>query len=204
MSRTNQRRIIMIRDKGLVLGIALLTWVRLVTVKMMMMMVMMLMLIIMILCCWCTLVPGEPRRIRADVVNSTAIRVQWRPPEISQDSEHTLTTSLSGVIRGYRVYVSVDGAEPSSPPAAPRDVANAEATEMIIGGLRPDTTYLVRTLTCDWQRTCGWLVACDWLTRPTSYTLRHTRAALTVSPAEPSKSAQRAPVCIKFLFVYFP
>jgi len=94
-------------------------------------------------CCVVGVVPGEPRRIRADVVNSTAIRVQWRPPEINQDGEHTLTTSLSGVVRGYRVYVRVDGAEPSSPPAAPRDVANAEATEMIVTGLRPDTTYLV-------------------------------------------------------------
>jgi len=88
-------------------------------------------------------VPGEPRRIRADVVNSTAIRVQWRTPDTSQNSDHTQSSTLSGVIRGYRVYVSVDGADPSTPPAAPRDVANAEATEMIVGGLVPDTTYLV-------------------------------------------------------------
>jgi len=89
-------------------------------------------------------VPGEPRRIRADVVNSTAVRVQWRTPDTtSQNDEHTLTSTLSGVIRGYRVYISVDGADPSSPPAAPRDIANPEATELVVGGLVPDTTYLV-------------------------------------------------------------
>ena len=88
-------------------------------------------------------VPGEPRRIRADVVNSTAIRVQWRPPDTSQNNEHSVTSSLSGIIRGYRVYVSVDGADPSTPPGAPRDAANSEATELIVGGLSPDTTYLV-------------------------------------------------------------
>jgi len=86
-------------------------------------------------------VPGEPRRVRADVVNSTAIRVQWRPPD--DGSAHTLTPTVSGVIRGYRVYVSVDGADPSTPPDPPRDVANPEAVDMIVGGLRPDTTYLV-------------------------------------------------------------
>ena len=89
-------------------------------------------------------VPGEPRRIRADVVNSTAIRVQWRPPDTTtQSDDHTLTSPLSGVIRGYRVYVSVDGADPSTPPPARRDIANPEVTELVVGGLVPDTTYLV-------------------------------------------------------------
>ena len=91
--------------------------------------------------CVVDVVPGEPRRVRADVVNSTAIRVQWRPPD--DLSDRTQTSTVSGVIRGYRVYISEDGADPSTPPAPPRDVNNPEATEMITAGLRPDTTYLV-------------------------------------------------------------
>ena len=79
--------------------------------------------------------------MRADVVNSTAIRVQWRPPDNNND--HSGPPPMPGVIRGYRVYVSVDGADPSTPPAAPRDISDSEATEVIVGGLRPDTTYLV-------------------------------------------------------------
>jgi len=79
--------------------------------------------------------------VRADAYNSTAVRVQWRPPDSSDDS--TITSPLPGVIRGYRVYISVDGADHSTPPAAPRDVADPEATELIVGGLAPDTTYLV-------------------------------------------------------------
>jgi len=90
-------------------------------------------------------VPGEPRRIRADVVNSTAVRVQWRPPDASSDGNNVdhLVAGLSNVIRGYRVYVSVDGADPAVAPSPPRDASNPETTELIVGGLRPDTTYLV-------------------------------------------------------------
>jgi len=88
-------------------------------------------------------VPGEPRRVRADVVNSTAVMVQWRPPDGSSDDDYAATSTVSRVVRGYRVYVSVDGADPSAPPAPAHDAANPEATEMVIAGLRPDTTYLV-------------------------------------------------------------
>ena len=80
------------------------------------------------------------------MVNSTAIRVQWRPPDHTGANDDRASAShlSSGVIRGYRAYVSVDGADPAAAdPAAPRDVADPDATEMIVGGLRPDTTYLV-------------------------------------------------------------
>ena len=88
-------------------------------------------------------VPGEPRRVRADVVNSTAIRVQWRAPDTSSDDQTVFTAAVPGVVRGYRVYVSVDGSDPSTAPDPPRDTANPEATDLIVDGLRPDTTYLV-------------------------------------------------------------
>jgi len=88
-------------------------------------------------------VPGEPRRIRADVVNSTAVKVQWRSPDGGSDDDQATTSVVSGVIRGYRVYVSVDGADPSTAPEPPHDAANPAASELVVAGLRPDTTYLV-------------------------------------------------------------
>jgi len=39
-------------------------------------------------------VPGEPRRVRLEAINSTTVRVQWRPP---------LEREQNGVIRGYQV-----------------------------------------------------------------------------------------------------
>ena len=51
----------------------------------------------------CMLVPGEPRRVRLDAVNSTAVHVQWRPP---------LEREQNGVIRGYQVlYMRIDERE---------------------------------------------------------------------------------------------
>jgi len=41
------------------------------------------------------LVPGEPRQIRLEPINSTAVLIQWQPP---------LERELNGVIRGYQVY----------------------------------------------------------------------------------------------------
>jgi len=43
-------------------------------------------------------VPGEPKRVKVEALNSTAIRVQWRPP---------LEKEQNGVIRGYQVYYSL-------------------------------------------------------------------------------------------------
>ena len=80
------------------------------------------------------------------MVNSTAIMVQWRSPDgaADDDHQHSVTpAAVSGVVRGYRVYVSVDGADPSRSPDPPHDAPNADATELVVAGLRPDTTYLV-------------------------------------------------------------
>jgi len=49
---------------------------------------------------WCASVPGEPRRVRLEAVNSTAVHVQWRPP---------LEREQNGVIRGYQVlFMRID------------------------------------------------------------------------------------------------
>ena len=45
---------------------------------------------------WLIAVPGDPQDVRATYINSTAIRVQWRPP---------LEKDRNGIIRGYHVHV---------------------------------------------------------------------------------------------------
>lgn len=65
------------------------------------------------------LVPGEPRRVKAEALNSTAINIQWRPPA---DREH------NGVIRGYLItYTQLDerdGREEQVGPSAIKDIMN--------------------------------------------------------------------------------
>lgn len=51
----------------------------------------------------CVVVPGEPRRVRLEAINSTTVHVQWRPP---------LEREQNGVIRGYQVlYMRIDDQE---------------------------------------------------------------------------------------------
>lgn len=45
---------------------------------------------------WLITVPGDPQDVRATFINSTAIRVQWRPP---------LEKDRNGIIRGYHIHV---------------------------------------------------------------------------------------------------
>ncbi|XP_052454895.1 receptor-type tyrosine-protein phosphatase F isoform X2 [Carassius gibelio] len=80
-------------------------------------------------------VPGAPpRRVEVDNVNSTALRVSWKPP--LQQKQH-------GQIRGYQVvYSRLENGEPRGQPII-LDVALPEAQEAIITGLVPETTYSV-------------------------------------------------------------
>ncbi|XP_026112410.1 receptor-type tyrosine-protein phosphatase F-like isoform X7 [Carassius auratus] len=80
-------------------------------------------------------VPGAPpRRVEVDNVNSTALRVSWKPP--LQQKQH-------GQIRGYQVvYSRLENGEPRGKPII-LDVALPEAQEAIITGLLPETTYSV-------------------------------------------------------------
>ncbi|KAM6920954.1 receptor-type tyrosine-protein phosphatase S isoform 6-T6 [Xenentodon cancila] len=80
-------------------------------------------------------VPGAPpRRVEVEVLNSTALRVMWR----------SLTPGKqNGQIRGYQVhYVRVENGESRGLPLI-KDVMLADAQEMVIGGLKPDTTYSI-------------------------------------------------------------
>ncbi|KAJ8357495.1 hypothetical protein SKAU_G00202890 [Synaphobranchus kaupii] len=80
-------------------------------------------------------VPGAPpRKLEAEAVNSTAIRVAWKPP---------LSVKQHGQIRGYQVIFSrLEGGEPVGQPNI-MDVALPEAQEAIITGLLSETTYSV-------------------------------------------------------------
>ncbi|KAJ0058874.1 hypothetical protein NL108_001113, partial [Boleophthalmus pectinirostris] len=88
-------------------------------------------------------VPGAPpRKLEVEALNSTAIRVTWKPP--LQQKQH-------GQIRGYQVIFSrLENGEPRGQPNI-MDVALPEAqvlltlslSEAVIGGLQSETTYSV-------------------------------------------------------------
>uniref|UniRef100_A0A672PZ33 protein-tyrosine-phosphatase n=1 Tax=Sinocyclocheilus grahami TaxID=75366 RepID=A0A672PZ33_SINGR len=80
-------------------------------------------------------VPGAPpRRVEVEVLNSTSIKVMWR--SLLPGKQH-------GQIRGYQVhYVRVENGESRGLPLI-KDIMLADAQEMVIGGLQPDTTYSI-------------------------------------------------------------
>uniref|UniRef100_UPI0037E80862 receptor-type tyrosine-protein phosphatase F isoform X5 n=1 Tax=Semicossyphus pulcher TaxID=241346 RepID=UPI0037E80862 len=88
--------------------------------------------------------PGAPpRKLEVEAVNSTAIRVTWKPP---------LQVKQHGQIRGYQVIFSrLENGEPRGQPnimdvALPEAQWNIEEStehEAIIGGLHSETTYSV-------------------------------------------------------------
>uniref|UniRef100_A0A3B3DH60 Receptor-type tyrosine-protein phosphatase F n=1 Tax=Oryzias melastigma TaxID=30732 RepID=A0A3B3DH60_ORYME len=80
-------------------------------------------------------VPGAPpRKLEVEALNSTAIRVTWKPP---------LQVKQHGQIRGYQVIFSrLENGEPRGQPNI-MDIALPEAQEAVIGGLQSETTYSV-------------------------------------------------------------
>ncbi|XP_048457494.1 protein tyrosine phosphatase receptor type Fa [Rhincodon typus] len=86
---------------------------------------------------------APPRKVEAESVNSTTIKVTWKPP---------ISSKQHGQIRGYQVtYVRLDKGEPQGQPII-KDVMLAEEQwesedtqeyEAIIGGLMPETTYSI-------------------------------------------------------------
>ncbi|XP_072216113.1 receptor-type tyrosine-protein phosphatase delta isoform X12 [Excalfactoria chinensis] len=75
---------------------------------------------------------GPPRKVEVEAVNSTAVKVSWRSP---------VPNKQHGQIRGYQVhYVRMENGEPKGQPML-KDIMLADAQEMIISGLLPDTTY---------------------------------------------------------------
>ncbi|XP_078241143.1 receptor-type tyrosine-protein phosphatase delta isoform X26 [Pogona vitticeps] len=75
---------------------------------------------------------GPPRKVEVEAVNSTAVKVSWRSP---------VPNKQHGQIRGYQVhYVKMENGEPRGQPML-KDIMLADAQEMIIAGLQPETTY---------------------------------------------------------------
>eukprot|EP00058_Branchiostoma_floridae_P015952 XP_002601440.1 hypothetical protein BRAFLDRAFT_281312 [Branchiostoma floridae] len=102
-------------------------------------------------------VPGPPRRVNAEPINSTYIMVTWRPPR---------PELANGNVRGYQIHYQrlASSGEPVGYPMM-KDVMNPETEvrfphggyhEMAIGALEPDTKYSVQvaayTLKGDGQR----------------------------------------------------
>uniref|UniRef100_A0A2K6MWA2 Receptor-type tyrosine-protein phosphatase S n=1 Tax=Rhinopithecus bieti TaxID=61621 RepID=A0A2K6MWA2_RHIBE len=76
----------------------------------------------------------EDGKVEAEALNATAIRVLWRSP--APGRQH-------GQIRGYQVhYVRMEGAEARGPPRI-KDVMLADAQEMVITNLQPETAYSI-------------------------------------------------------------
>uniref|UniRef100_A0A3B1KG56 Receptor-type tyrosine-protein phosphatase F n=1 Tax=Astyanax mexicanus TaxID=7994 RepID=A0A3B1KG56_ASTMX len=79
--------------------------------------------------------PGAPpRRVEVDIINSTTLRVSWKPP---------LAQKQHGQVRGYQVvYSRVENGEPRGQPTI-LDVALPEAQDAFITGLQAETSYSI-------------------------------------------------------------
>ncbi|XP_022247809.1 tyrosine-protein phosphatase Lar-like isoform X3 [Limulus polyphemus] len=81
-------------------------------------------------------VPGEPRNVKVEPVNSTSLQVQWKPPA---------NKDRNGLIRGYQIHIQEKDKNNDLVGEPIRyDVANEEAEAYNVTGLQPDTTYAVQ------------------------------------------------------------
>lgn len=80
-------------------------------------------------------VPNAPRNVRVSSINSTTLMVEWDKP-----------TDAKGIIRGYQVhYIEVDSKdEPLKGVREDSAEAPFPQTVATIGGLKPDTRYLIQ------------------------------------------------------------
>uniref|UniRef100_A0A8C2DMG7 Receptor-type tyrosine-protein phosphatase F n=1 Tax=Cyprinus carpio TaxID=7962 RepID=A0A8C2DMG7_CYPCA len=117
--------------------------------------------------------PGAPpRKVEVEAVNSTAIRVTWKPP---------LSGKQHGQIRGYQViYSRLENGEPRSQPNI-MDVALPEAQEAVITGLHSETSYSV-TVAAYTTKGDG--------ARSKAKVITTTGAALSVKTAESKRQAR--------------
>ncbi|XP_078532009.1 receptor-type tyrosine-protein phosphatase delta isoform X9 [Lissotriton helveticus] len=77
---------------------------------------------------------GPPRKVEVEAVNSTSVKITWRSP---------MPNKQHGQIRGYQVhYVRMENGEPKGQPML-KDVMLADAQEMVISGLQPETAYSI-------------------------------------------------------------
>lgn len=81
------------------------------------------------------IVPGDPRKVKIEPLNSTAIGVQWQSPAARQHN---------GIIRGYQIhYVQVtESSEPIGDPMVLE--IESTKTEAVLSNLVPDAYYQVQ------------------------------------------------------------
>ena len=83
-------------------------------------------------------VPGEPRRLKLEAINSTSVLVEWRPPAEAR---------RRGVIRGYQVVYAPATNRSSTllsttaPAAHVLDVADPSTWQAAVTGLLASTMY---------------------------------------------------------------
>ncbi|BFZ00058.1 hypothetical protein BsWGS_03097 [Bradybaena similaris] len=85
-------------------------------------------------------VPGEPRKVKVEAVNSTAIFVEWEAPTPKEQN---------GIIRGYQVhYIEANSGDEPVPGAREQsfDTHDSTKTDAVITGLKPDTRYLIQVV----------------------------------------------------------
>ena len=80
-------------------------------------------------------VPGEPKKVRVEAINSTALFVEWRPPEARK---------TNGIIRGYYVYyVEINEKGEVRGQERVEDTGDGNRNEAVITGLKAQTRYHV-------------------------------------------------------------
>ncbi|XP_076263869.1 tyrosine-protein phosphatase Lar isoform X2 [Rhynchophorus ferrugineus] len=82
-------------------------------------------------------VPGNPQDVKVTPINSTTIKVNWKPPQIRD---------RNGIILGYHVHVQETKEESKNYLNEPMrfDVFGDSVLELNITSLQPDTTYAVQ------------------------------------------------------------
>ncbi|CAH1774763.1 unnamed protein product [Owenia fusiformis] len=118
-------------------------------------------------------VPGEPRKVRVEAINSTHVRVEWKPPS---------NRDKNGIIRGYQVHwVAVNEHKEPIGLANIHTVMNASQHFAIISKLQHDTNYQFQvaayTRKGDGQRSRGRTIKTKGAvpSKPTELTLELTQ-----------------------------
>ncbi|XP_074601531.1 tyrosine-protein phosphatase Lar isoform X2 [Brevipalpus obovatus] len=83
-------------------------------------------------------IPGEPRSVKATVINSTTIKVEWKPPSLKDQK---------GIIRGYQIHIqemSPGSREDFVNDPMKFDVLDQNVAEFNVTPLQPDTPYSIQ------------------------------------------------------------
>ena len=80
-------------------------------------------------------VPGEPKHVTVQQVNSTTIFVSWKPP---------VARKRNGIIRGYYVYyIPLDENDNPKGQEKVYDTKDGSGVEAVITDLEPNTWYRI-------------------------------------------------------------